>query len=86
MNRREIETLLDDPDQDVDTPELRTFKGRPERKSRPDTSRSCPHHKIGYRTDAIAKSFAAQAGKYGKCLTIYKCPHCKQYHLTHHLK
>ena len=45
--------------------------------------RSCPQHKIAYKTKRVALQKAACAFREcGKVLSAYKCPHCRWWHLT----
>lgn len=52
--------------------------------------RTCPSHKVGYRSRKLALTkanmtlqFLDEIGKKSPvCLSAYKCGACKQYHLT----
>ena len=44
-------------------------------------------NKIQYRTKAIAKMTAGVIRRErGETLYVYKCPHCRYFHLTHQLQ
>ena len=50
---------------------------------KPFALRECPQRKLAYKTERMAKEVAAKSFKLnGFILFVYRCPHCRFWHLT----